>query len=250
MLRYGKKLDRCYGDKIARSNRGRARTSATAQDRKHVNPGHRRGQDQIAKIRANKKRSRLTARLFIEGERFDLELAKCDPEIWLHGTDLTTFEDTVTKPHRGYPGHLSGFITDPYEYVPDEFDWDWEGTLYHDQADEDAFCYYGSDWDSDWDTDPDPAPSDAAWRDLWVDGYVHDPEDRDQSAVRTYDWWYDEDSLDDFDNPLLVREETALPATIEAVEERNIERRRAGDRYFKQTGRTVFKRVGVEKRAP
>ena len=249
MLRYGKKLDRRYGDKLARSNRGRARTSATAKGRKHANLSYRRGQAQLIEIRADKKYARLQAQFVIEDDLFDLELAKFDPELWLHGIDLTTFEDTVTKQHRGY---LFNFTADPYEYVPDAFDWDWEGSFYQDQDDEeDDFCYlHAGDYDagaydfnlnSGW--DPDPEPVDAAWRDLWVEGRAHDSEGRDQPDSM-YDRWYDSyydtyDYLAELENPLLEREDPALPATIEAVEERAIERHRAGERYFKQTGRTV-----------
>lgn len=252
MLRYGKKHDQSYDDKLSRSNRGRARTSATAEGRRHANLGCRRGQDQIAEIRADKKRSRLAARLSIKGDLFDHELAKADPEIWLHGTDLTTFEDTVvTKRYRYYP---SSFAVDPYVYVPDAYDWDWEESPYQYQDDEDDFCYlhtgdydardYDFDLNSGWDSNPDPAPSEAAWRDLWVDGHAHDPEGRDQPDS-IYNYWYDDycycdlDYYDDLENPLLEREDPAPPATIEALEERAIERRRAGERYFKQTGRTV-----------
>lgn len=242
MLRYGKKHDCCYGDKLARSNRGRARTAATSKGRKHVNLGYRRSQVQLVAIRADKKRARLQAQLSIEDALFDLELAKFDPEIWLHGIDLTTFEDTGAKLQRG--SHFN-FAADPYEYVPDAFDWDWSC-----QNDNDAFHYlhsydYAADWDADR-SDPNPEPSEAAWRDLWVEGRAHDHEDRD------YDRWYDSDYDDydtyDFENPLLEREDPVLPATIEVVEERAIERHRAGERYFKQTGRTVLKPLGTEMR--
>lgn len=257
MLRYGKKLDRCYDDKLARSNRGRVRTSATAKGREHANRGYRRGQAQIAEIRAGKKRSRLVAQLAIEDDLFDFELAKSDPEIWLHGTDLMTFEDTVTKSHRGYP---SEFTVDLHEYVPDAFDWDWEGSVYQD--DEDDFCYlhagdydagdYDFDLNSGWAPDSDPEPIDVAWRDLWVDGHANDPEGRDHPDS-TYDRWCDDyytyDYFVDLENPLLEREDPAPPATIEAIEERNIERHRAGERYYKQTGRTVLKRLGAEMRS-
>ena len=258
MLRYGKKYDRCYGDKRARSNRGRARTSATAKDREHVNLGYRRGQAQLVEIRAAKKRSRLAAQLSIEDDLFDLELAQSDPEIWLHGTDLTTYEDTVTKHHRGYP--LS-FAADPYAYVPDAFDWQWEESSYQDyQDDEDGYLHDVRDYDSrdyasDWDaggSDPDPEPIEAAWRALWVAGRAHDPEGRDLPDP-LYDRWYHDtyDYLDEIENPLLLEsEDPALPATIEAVQERNIERRRAGERYFKQTGRTVLKPFGTQRAAP
>ena len=256
MLRYGKKLDRRYGDKLARSNRGRARTSATAKGRKHANLGYRRGQAQLIEIRADKKYARLLAQFVIEDDLFDLEIAKSDPEIWLHGTDLTTFEDTVTKQHRGGP---SSFTADPYEYVPDASDWDWEhpDDLYQD--DEDDFCYLHAvdyecdggtaDWNSAWDPDPDPEPTEAAWRDLWVDGRAHDPEGRDSSDP-VCDRWYGSycdtyDYLIDLKNPLLERENPVLPATIEAAEERDLERHRAGERYFKQTGRTVLKPFGA-----
>jgi hypothetical protein len=254
LLRYGKKLDRCYDDKLARSNRGRARTSAATEGRKHANRGYRRGQAQIAEIRADKKRARLVAQLAAADELFDLDLAKFDPEIWLHGTDLTTFKDTVTKPHCGYPS--SCFTVNPYAYVPDAFDWNWEGSSYQDQDDEDDFCYlHAGDYDSrdymsDWDegSDPDPEPIEAAWRDLWVNGHAHDPEGRDLPDPM-YDRWYDGyydtyDYLADLDNPLLEREDPALPATAEAAAERNIERHRAGERYFRQTGRTVLVPLG------
>jgi len=244
LLRYGRKLDRGCADKRARSNRGRARTSATADDRRHANLGSRRGQDQAVEIRADKKRSRLAARLLVEDELFDLELAARDPETWLHGTDLTTVEDTVTKHHRGYP---FSFHVDPYEYVPDAFDWDLEGSAYRDAEDEFRHLYDEQDYDLrdyDWDdagSHPDPEPVDAAWRDLWVEGYVCDPEGRDQSS--THDGWYDDyydyDYLADLKNPLLEREDAMFPVSIEAVEERASERRRAGERYFRQTGRTV-----------
>lgn len=259
MLRYGKKYDRCYGDKRARSNRGRARTSATAKDRKHVNLGYRRGQAQLVEIRADKKRSRLTAQLSIEDELFDLGLAKSDPEIWLHGTDLTTYEDTVTKHHRGYP--LS-FAADSYTYVPDAFDWNWEGSSYQDyQDDENDFCYrpagdydagdYDVDLNSGWDPDPDPEPIEAAWRDLWVDGHAHDPEGRDLPDPMYDHGYYDTyDCIDEIENPLLEREDLVLPATIEAVEERALERHRAGERYFRQTGRAVLKPLGTQRAAP
>ena len=245
MLRYGKKHDQSYGDKLARSNRGRARTSATAKGRKHANLGYRCGQAQFIEIRADKKYARLQAQFVIEDDLFDLELAKSDPEIWLHGTDLTTFKDTVTK-RRGYPFN---FPADPYEYVPDAFDWDWEESFYQDDE-EDDFCYlHAGDYDardyaSDWDDKGDPEPIEAAWRDLWVDGHAHDPEGRDLPDPM-HDRWYGDycdayDCLVDLKNPLLESEDPALFVTIEAVEERNIERHRAGERYFKQTGRTVL----------
>ena len=250
MLRYGKKHDRCCDDKRGRSNRGRVRTSATTKGRKHVNLGYRRGQAQLVEIRTDKKRARLAAQLSLKDDLFDLELAQSDPEIWLHGTDLTTFKDTVTKHYRGYPFSVAA---GPYEYVPDAFDWNWEDSSYQDEDDEDDFCYlHAGDYDvrdhdfdlnSGWDPDPDPEPIEAAWRDLWVEGRVHDSEGRDLPDPM-YDRWYDSyydtyDYLAELKNPLLEREDLALPATIEAVEERNIERHRAGERYFKQTGRTV-----------
>ena len=246
MLRYGKKHDQRYNDKLARSNRGRARTSATTEDRRHANLGYRRGQEQIAEIRAYKKRLRLAAQIAIFDDLFDLDLSRLDPEIWLHGTDLTTFKDTVVKRHRGYP---FSFSADPYEYVPDDYDWESGLSDYYD--DEDDRCYHyrydqhddDSDWDR-WDVNPkSPEPVDAAWRDLWVEGRAHDPEGRDQPDSM-YDRWYDSyhdtyDYLAELDNPLLGREDPAPPATIEAASERAIERHRAGERYFKQTGRTV-----------
>lgn len=250
MLRYGKKQNQCHDDKRPRSNRGRARTSATADDREHANPGFRRSQTQLVEMRADKKRARLIARLAIESDLFDLELAKADSKIWLHGTDLTTFKDTITKHHRGYPFSVDSFVADPYEYTPDTFDWDWD-------CDEDAFRYLhvSRDYDdydardSDWDdrSDPDPEPIEAAWRDLWVDGRVYDPEGRDvpdDPMHDRHDYYDTYDYLAELENPLLLeREDLALPAPIEAAAERAIERHRAGERYFKQTGRTSQRRV-------
>lgn len=266
MLRYGKKHDQRCDDKLSRSNRGRTRTSATADDRSHANRGYRRGQEQITEIRACKKRLRLADQIAILDELFDFELSLLDPEIWLHGTDLTAFKDTVVgKKHRGYP--FSCFIEDPYAYVPNEYDWesglsDYENDRWPDEDDrrycycdlygqDRRYCYcdlYGQDdyeLDSDYEWNRDPEPIDAAWRDLWVDGHAHDPEGRDQSD-HAYDHWYrydldycDVDYLDEIENPLLEREDLAPAATIEAATERAIERHRAGERYFKQTGRTV-----------
>lgn len=259
MLRFGKKHDQSYNDKLSRSNRGRARTSATVKEnRRHVNRGYRLGQEQLVEIRARKKHYRLVAQLAIEEELFDLELSRCDPEIWLHGTDLTTFRDTVTPRHRGYPSER---VVDPFTYVLDDYDWesglsdyqDDEGQGLYDphDADPDWWAYRPErarafDWD--WDTGPaSPETVDAAWRDLWVDGRVHDPEDRDQPDSGHGRWSdsYCDPDYDDYDylaelkNPLVEREDAAPPATIEASTERANERRRAGERYFKQTGRTV-----------
>lgn len=263
MFRYGKKHDRYNNDKLARSNRGRARTSATARDRKHANLGFRRSQTLIVESRANKKRARLAAQLLIKDELFDLDLAKYDPEIWLGG-DLTTFKDTVTK--RLFKSTVNSYDASYWDWDFDEFvrnayDFDDEfrrdaynyGSCDFDDAfRRDAYNYGSLDfgWDFDLDSDPkpdpDPVPSDAAWRDLWVAGRAHDAEGRDMlTDYRWYDDYdYDDCYYDGYDDDAYanaLQHESTLPATIEAAEERAIERHRAGERYFKQTGRTVLK---------
>ena len=200
-MRYGKKHDRCYGDKIARSNRGRTRTSAASKWRKHMNLGYRRSQTQLAAMRGDKKRTRLQAKLSIEDALFDSVLAKSDPSIWLHGTDLTSFKDTVTQRHCGYPFSF-GFVVNSYEYVPDAFDWDWEEAWRRDDGDDgddgDEFRPdYGSDW-YEGGSDSDPAPIEAAWRDLWVAGRAYDPEGRDAPDFMDVSWY--SSYYDDYDD--------------------------------------------------
>jgi hypothetical protein len=259
MLRYGKKHDRCHNDKLSRSNRGRARTSATTFNRKHANRGFRRSQTQLAEIRAHKKGVRLRTRLAIQDALFDLELSGSDPEIWLHGTDLTTFEDTIAKGRRGDPS----FTAAPYEHDFDDWDdWEYDSSYWDDSSyqdgdygerdryrddssyQDDAYGErnrYQHDWgefDRSW--DPDPTPLDAAWRDLWVDGHAHDPEGRDLLEGPEHYHWYEDDDYYDIDNPLLESRDPTLTTTADTLEERNGERRRAGNRYFKQTGRSVL----------
>jgi len=252
MLRYGKKHDGRLNDKISRSNRGRARTAATASDRRHAILGYRCGHEQRVDLRAHKKRLRLSARLRIQEDLFDLELAQSDPEFWLHGANLTRFADTCTRHHRGDPFN---FEADPFSYALDAYD------RYGEYLD-DAWAYQdhdddvgrgllaAGDYESTWDWDAedlsaDPEPTEAAWRDLWVDGRVYDAEGRDTADPSADRWFdrsddYDYDYLEEICNPLVAREEDPTPiVSIEAVDERNSERHRAGERYFKQTGRTA-----------
>jgi hypothetical protein len=259
MLRYGKKLDGRHNDKISRSNRGRTRTSATGSDRTHAILGYRCGHEQRVELRAHKKRLRLLARLGIQEELLDCDLSQADPEIWLHGTDLTSVKDAITQRtqrHRGYPA--SFVAADPYAYVPDALDWEYSAFL-DQEDDESTFCHlhagdYEVDRSHDWscwdsDPDPDPEPIDAAWRDLWVAGYTHDADGRDLPDPMYDRYDDDDDYLYDLQNPLLERRDPVVSATIEAVVERDIERHRAGERYFKQTGRTVWKPLDAPSRA-
>lgn len=253
MRRYGKKLDRGHTDKLARSNRGRTRTAATAGDRQHVNRGYRCGQEQTAEIRANKKTSRLRGRLSIKDELFDLELAEHDPEIWLHGTNLATFKDTIVKQYRCFITQHQG-LDDGWDASGDwrTRDWDLSDTWDDHTWDDNARCpdLYNAGNDDTWNDDARyqdlynagddaaPPPGDAAWRDLWVAGNVQAPQefnwrDWDDEHYGTYDEEWD------LENPLLESDGPATGVTTEAAKERGLEKLRAGERYFKQTGRTT-----------
>lgn len=251
MRRYGKRLDRGYTDEVARSNRGRARTAATGNDRSHANAGRRTGQEQTAAIRSRKKALRLEERLDIADALFDHDLAQYDPEVWLHGKDLTAFKDTVPKRRP------------PLRAIQSTWDWDLSDAYAWNDVSRDLYDTWDDTWDVNdtWDVDardqhlydawydeaPDspPEPGDCAWRDLWVAGVVQAPE-----ALNWHDWHADHynrdhyEACDDFDHDEdgLPDWQTPLPATdltIEASSERNLEKLRAGERYFRQTGRAA-----------
>ena len=115
-----------------------------------------------------------------------------------------------------------------------------------------SFDYLGDDFDDHgaydtWgDYDPDPEPSSEAWRDLWVAGRAHDPEGRDYEDAR---WGnYDEDTLYDEIEEYEDRHVWSLldrpivDVTLNSPNvERDLERHRAGERYFRHHKRTVQK---------
>lgn len=221
-------------DKYERSNRGRARTSAEPRNRGAGRSMLWRMKSELRNRfeRASKKAERRAWRAFVEDELFSiLELESGDPEVWLYGFNLATWAEARAA------ARARVVIEDPYEYRPDRWDWHYHSDGY----DDDWYEYMESMRDSGYDDDYDdwydrrwdryePPRDSAAWRDEWVAGRVSDDDDD-----RRYDYWCeDEDYVWDrpeFDN---------LPEPVERVvvesetpaEARNLERRRAGERYF------------------
>lgn len=104
------------------------------------------------------------------------------------------------------------------------------------------------DWDIDWDMDT-IDPMEPQWVPLWVDGQVHDPKGRDfdsygfEQIRESYcgdcaEYWEhcDCDTL-----AVMFAPRLPMDSAIHSDDDRNNERLRAGERYFKQRGRTVHK---------
>jgi hypothetical protein len=231
-----------------RSNRGRARTSAMSWEREHANAGYRPGPQQLAEQRARKKHERLVTRLAIQDELYDMCLAANDAEIWSFGADLTTHKDLCGC----RATHYATLVLDQRARFSDPREWDdwhdWIDSVHdEDRADDDH------NWDEDWHDGHDdddgawePRPTDPLWVDLWIAGHVDGSDYRDDSDYG--DRWSDDlddlDALDDLANPLLAREGPGMPVITEAVEERALERHRAGERYFRQHKRVTRKTIG------
>jgi hypothetical protein len=240
LLHYGKHLDVGFNDKLARSNRGRARGC----DSHHRNLGYRRGPEQLVELRGFKKRTRLQARLEVLDSLHDMELGASDGDVWLFGVDLTAARDLFKKQVCGRdPFEEQQYESMLYDWLdgPSEEHWFDDGYDSHDDGYDDSYSDHDR-WESD-----DPMPTDAAWRDLWVAGHVTDEDfceyDRYQYNRDEYEYndAYDHNYLDDLVNPLIDREEPATSATVDLVHERNLERYKAGERYFKQHKRTTLK---------
>lgn len=238
-----------------RSNAGRNRAGAQERGR-FVQAKCTQGRQTID--RGMSKAARHRAQLEIQDDLYDLELAQYDPDVWLHGTPLTTSADLCkwrrqadsSKRHERF----DAVYDDPYEYIPDDTDWD--NHYYDDWDDEYRYGHRYNSYD-DWDDDDyryrhhydDVLPTDRSWIDLWVAGHVHDDnEDRestywmDDSDWDDWDWcsrptW--QDDADAYFERFAEDNRSSLLDTL--VIERNRERHRAGERYFRQNHRTILK---------
>lgn len=247
-------MAKCYGvrlkhrlkhrlsNKFIRANRGRTRHTAINGEQYHANNNERlRPSIRAAFIRTAKRAERNQWRNELATELFEMELGLSDPEFWLYSTNLTTFKDTRPKgiPH----SHLNTFEM-------------YERDLNYQDYDESYFC---SDFQHDWDSyilsddckdyNEEPQPVEAKWRDMWVAGVVHDNEGRDLDTYRHNSWYedmYGEEDEYDYWEAVQRRfeEQEALKVqdiSLDVARDRDMERHRAGERYFRQNKRTVLK---------
>jgi len=170
-----------------------------------------------------------------------------DHKIFNRFAEIVTDDDVVArlKEDREYQEYMYDLVQSERE----EEDYDWYDERSNRPCDDYEYDTY-DDWN---DYDNDPMTTDQRWRDLWVAGHVHD------DSVREI-----EDSLPCgcCDHDEVVREmEDSLPcgccdhdevgddidvslprdAAVRVDLPRRIEKLRAGDRYYRATGRTVTK---------
>lgn len=228
-------------NKLIRGNRGRARSSAKNIERKHYCYNERANKtSRGCWIREQKRSERNSWHNELAAELLDIEVAKFDPDLFLYKTNLVSYKDQLPK------GGWFRFMkaeTDPR--VSDHYMW--EEDIYSDilAADWDVYSedeYSGYPW-------KEPDPSSERWRDMWVDGLVHDQQGQDVVSEYfgdpDYSW---EDEEADLHFWYAEREEERQAELFnnvasDAVHNRNMERHKAGERYFRANKRTVLKPV-------
>jgi hypothetical protein len=203
------------------------------------------------KQRALKKRARRTARTEIEYALHDM---------WLEELGVETFKEALrsAKERRAYElqwalrysGYDASGQYDPYN----DWDFPWHRSAYEETYDDG----YGDRWydryEYEYDRYPEYAdPREAGWLGLWLSGRVHTPMDVDELE---YDAWLHEGYADhypycpDYDSPNFEGEgefwsayarsqEPATPATISITREREREKLKAGNRYYRATRRAA-----------
>ncbi len=219
-----------------RSNRGRARGC----DRHHVNPGSRPGPELRAVDRFFKKIARRVGKREIEAQLKGVWLEKQEQLL------ANLLEAKMLLEAEAFYEHLDR-IVDIGDFGDfDCYDPDFEDTgSYYDPA-----CHRRYDeLEIGWDLNPDPQPFEAEWRDRWVAGEVSDPQGLDDGE-RYYMFAsdFDDDELEDEWLNYLEPERESAPVTNPPTIQRNLERHRAGERYFRTYKRTVFK--PIELRSP
>lgn len=109
---------------------------------------------------------------------------------------------------------------------------------YWDRGYDDCECCRDQDYDL-WSGDDDPTPDEAAWVDLWVRGAVNTPCDSERTNIDlNYCFYEDELYWTQFE---LDQKLAHVDPKLRADHDRNTERRRAGERHYRQNKRTVRK---------
>lgn len=160
---------------------------------------------------------------------FELEaLYTHDPEVWLHGTDLVTYADTKPKlgPRAARVDYAEYDPYDPYLVDPRECwdDWySWRDDYDYDYREDDSYGGYDDVRYLD--------PREAVWVVAWLCGEV----EADEGVCPCCEYDYDEP--DDYEEHEGEEEFFAVelpePKLVEPVQVRALEKKRAGDRYYR-----------------
>lgn len=183
-------------------------------------------------------------------ERVDLEISYAVHDMWLDELGVALVGD-LFRGRKHFRADIGGPDDCPccvawdgwtrYDYYPWD-DYSWERSAW--EEDQDYGDYDRYDYDD---------PRDCSWASRWVDGKVDTPYD-----WRDYDGLVDDDHADYYneccDGQCAVYEGELehlygndntpdVPGTEVLVAERDAERLKAGDRFYKHRHRTVVKKV-------
>lgn len=276
MLKYGARR-RGYGSwwvttrkSYTRSNAGRNRSTKAPHPlfgmqstRGFLKTDNNQGNNAIA--RGMSKRTRFSAKLDIRSQVDDVEQDKwsescgvqfTDPMWWHQEEEILKqkgphnhrhYVHTIDEAWSWYDDYMSmddGWGMEGYSYADYLADRDAEDVLLDDDYDDYEYdCMLAKRFESGkWD------PTEPMWKDLWVDGKVDTPElyEFENGLDDPYYWCddcdglysYQEDEQDFFAAGHFIKE---VPYTEDPAYDRDMERHLAGERFFKQHGRTTSK---------